>query len=186
MVRLERNTLLVLTVFEISILVIVFDLSLTSPIHEFGHFFACLALGVEVNSIGWNQIIFTSVSDWRQNIIGFSGGLFAAFFLFCLYILSVVGFSHFQPQTKKGILMINYFSLLVKSILLADMMVQLTGAAFEGTDLSIYQLLVKNILVLYVLTLIFSAVSLFAVIRQGKTMKTFPNYNPPRVNTNIK
>jgi len=169
MVRLGRNSLLVLTAFEISLLAIVFDLSLTSPIHEFGHFFACLALGVKVNSIGWNQIIFTSVSDWRQNIIGFSGGLFAVLFLLCLYILSVVGFHHFQPQTKKGILMINYFSLLIKSILLADMMVQLTGATFEGTALSIYQLLVENVLVLYVLTLAFSAVSLLAVIRLGKT-----------------
>jgi len=166
-IPLKRNILFA-TIFEVFLLAIIFDLSLTSPIHEFGHFLACLALGVRVVSVGWNQILFASVSDWRQNVIGFSGGLIAVLFLVCLYILSALGFSRFHPQTKKGILMIDYFSLLVKSTLLADLMTQLTGAALEGTNLSVYQSLVKNLLILCIFILIFSAVSLLIVIRLSK------------------
>lgn len=152
--RLRHNALLFSIIFEISLFAIIFDLSLTSPVHEFGHFLACLALGVRVHSIGWNRIVFASVSDWRQNVIGYSGGLFAVLFLLCLYILSTVSLSHIHPQTKRGVLVTNYFALLVKATLLTDMMVQLTGATLEGTNLPAYQLLVKNVFVLYVVTLI--------------------------------
>ncbi len=168
MTQSKRNSVFVLTVFEVSLLSIVFDLSLTSPIHEFGHFFACLLLGVKVNSIGWGQIVFTSVSDWRQNLIGYSGGLFAAVFLSCLFVLLGFGFSRFHPQTMKGTVLTNYFSLLVKSIILTDLMVQLTGASFEGTNLPFYLSFIKNFMILYLLTLIFSGVSFLAMTRVTK------------------
>jgi uncharacterized membrane protein YozB (DUF420 family) len=163
-----RQNVLFPTVFAVSILAIIFDVSLTSPIHELGHLLACLALGVRVVSVGWNQILFASVSDWRQNIIGFSGGLLAVLFLFCLYVSLRSGLSHLHPKTKIGILRVNYFYLLIKSVFLADIMVEFLGATLEGANFSAYESIIQNIPVLYAIVLLFSAVSLLIVIRFNK------------------
>lgn len=171
--RVRRNALLFSIIFEISIFAIIFDLSLTSPVHELGHFLACLTLGVSVYSIEWNRLVHASVSDWRQNVIGYSGGLFAVLFLLCLYILSTVSLSHIHPQTKRGMIITNYFTLFVKATILTDMIMQFIGAAMEGTNPATYESFIQNVFALYVVTLIFSAVSFFMIIKRSKTMVLF-------------
>jgi len=154
-------------------LVAVFDYSFISPIHEVGHLLACLALGIKVVRVNWTGVEFVSVSDWRQNAVGFMGGLSAAFFLCLIYVLLDPLFSVLNMRAAHSLRlsrMVSDFSVLARAAVMTDIMVQITGGMLEGSSLPMYHQVFGSIAFAFVIAWGFSCFSLFWQSRKNLIM----------------
>lgn len=138
----KRKVLLFLFLASgVASLAFVFDYFFIDPIHEGGHLLACWALGIKVVRVDWTRVEFVSVSDWRQNVVGFIGGLSAALFLCVIYVLLSSLLSVLNTRAAHNLRfsrMVSDFSLLAKATVMTDIVFQISGGMLEGISLPMY------------------------------------------------
>ena len=140
-----------------------FDYLLTSPFHELGHALVGLILGVQITRIEWGRTHYISSHDWRENIMGYAGGLFATLFLMLLYVIMkrakpLLVKREMRVRLKQGLL---GATIMLQIIILADVMMQLTASVLEGSIKDFYDVLIRNVPVLFIILMIFTGISIF-------------------------
>jgi len=159
--KYARFLVLLILVFLISFLfVILLDKLFISPCHELGHYLAGLALGIPITRVEWDKTYYIAPSDWRENVMGFSGGLFAVLILSLLYVIMYKCQKKLMSQTmhKRKRYFVNLI-LFFRVVVLADWMLQLTAGIWEGLNKNIYQQFVGNTPLLSLFTIIVTGLS---------------------------
>jgi len=106
-----------------------------SPIHERGHYLACLALGIQVTKVEWGRVYYHPSSDWKINMVmRFSGSFFAALIL-CIGYALFSKFVMLNPNRKSRS---NTVILIVRTILMAGVIEELVFGFLEGAVFSFY------------------------------------------------
>ena len=161
--RLKFVLVYILITFLLSLVVIGFDWMTISPIHELGHVAAAVLLGIRIIRIEWTKVRFITTNDWRENVLGYSGGLFATFFLVLLYLVVkraklLLLKREMRVKLKRRLVVAV---IMLQIIILTDLMMQLTASILEGSVREIYFALCANIPILFIINMIFTGVSVF-------------------------
>lgn len=153
----------------IASLAIVLDYVYVSPIHESGHLLGCWALGVRVVKVEWTRTEFVPVFDWRENVIGFMGGFWAALLQCSVYF--VIG-SIFRALSRRSSYsarlqgIVTNFSVIIEAAIMTDILAQITGGIFEGASLTIYRQTFGNGAFAFTVAVVFAVFSLFLQLRK--------------------
>lgn len=161
--RLKFVLVYILITFLFSWVVAGFDAAAISPIHELGHATAAVLLGIRIIRIEWSEVQYVTTNDWRENVAGYSGGLFATVFLVLLYMIIkrtklVLVRREMRAKLKRRLAGIT---IMLQTILLADIMMQLTSSVFEGSIHDVYTELGANIPALFTIIMISTGISVF-------------------------
>jgi hypothetical protein len=138
-----------------------FDAAITSPFHEIGHAIAARMLGLQIIKIEWSRIRIETPNDWRANVMSAAGGLFGALILSAFYIVITHGLKLAVDQTTRRRLTRSLISLTLalKIIIFGDIIVQLNAAILEGAFKSLYDTIVSNPLMVFIITPVFTGIS---------------------------
>jgi hypothetical protein len=157
--------LIIYMIFTIlfSLSVIGFDGAVSSPIHEVGHAVAAVLLGVRVIRVEWSQIEIVRSNDWRDNVVYYSGGLFATFFLLFLYLILKKAKTVFLKKEMRVTLKQRLVAMttMLQTITLSDLMLQLTTSILEGSIKDFYDDLTRNITIMFIIVMIFTSISMY-------------------------
>jgi hypothetical protein len=138
-----------------------FDSTITSPFHEIGHAMAARMLGLQIIKMEWSRILIGTANDWRDNVMSAAGGLFGALILSALYVViahsSKLAVDHTTRRRLKRSLI--SLTLALKIIIFGDIIVQLNAAILEGAFKSLYDTIVSNPLMVFIITAVFTGIS---------------------------
>jgi hypothetical protein len=142
----------------------IYDFVLVTPIHEHGHLLGCWIFGLKVIKVTWSSVEFIPVHDWRDNIVGFMGGLFGASFSLLVYLLLSVMFKlldwRVRYRVRLSVSVANFF-VVAKSVVMADILMDIIAGIFEGSSLSLYHQVFGTTVYVLSIAFAFSCLSLF-------------------------
>jgi hypothetical protein len=146
-----------------------YDFLLVTPIHERGHLFGCWIFGLKVIKVAWSSVEFVPVSDWRDNAVGFMGGLFGTLFSLLMYLLLSVMFKlldwRVRYRVRLSVFVANFF-VVAKSVVMADILIDIIAGIFEGSSLSLYHQVFGPTAYVLSIAFAFSCISLFWQLRE--------------------
>ena len=153
---------ILLLVILLSLFTMALDSSFTSPFHELGHAAVGTMLGVQVTRIEWGRTYYISPNDWRENIMGFAGGIIGALALTVLYMIANDGLEFFANRVTRERLKRVFISakFSIKIAATADLMVQLTAGVLEGSNKKLYDGITNNLIALFAIFTTLTAISL--------------------------
>jgi len=138
---------------------IVLDNTLVVRFHELGHVLAAITLNVKVERIEYSiltggRVYFVSTGDWRTNVMGYVGGLFASLVLFACLVLGISYRCANREQERlydqaKRSQRVEVLSFFLLNAIVADLMFEFSVGLLEGSSLSFYHLLYGFNLVLF-------------------------------------
>ena len=100
---------------------------------------ACLAFRVRIIKIEWSRILFATPADWRVEVaIYYAGGLFAALCLSITYVLVSRFTTRLSYRVTQRTSLFGSFVLIIKTAVLANLMIEFTNGIFEGTARDAY------------------------------------------------
>lgn len=136
---------------------------LIAPFHEVGHVVIGLLLGVQILGISWASYGYISPYDWRENIMGLSGGFFTVLLLSFLYLLvenrQRVSVKGVNERKSEDLLSSRLLGLRI--ILLGNLMFELASAFLEGLEKEVYDAIVSDPLIAIALSVVFTGVSFY-------------------------
>jgi len=151
----------VLITFLLSWMVIFFDGGAISPIHELGHATAAVLLGIRIIRIEWGSVQYVVTNDWRENVVGYSGGLFATSVLVLLYVIIkraklLLEKREIRAKLKRRLV---GATIVLQMVVIADAIAQLTISVLEGSFYDAY--IALGLVPLFTMIMIFTGASFF-------------------------
>jgi hypothetical protein len=152
----------------------IFEVIFGSWLHELGHALTTWSVGATVIKIEWGRTCIETTYPWQRTIINFGGGLFAAFFLFLVYLLLTKKGK--SIDTHKHILRDAVLSLRV--ILLAGTIDELADGILEGGFQAIYR--ASDPSLIFLVAFLSVSASFIIIMRKTKEHASEPHTSTPK------